>query len=166
MLGGSGWSEAARAAMIRFAERFDLPVTTTFRRQALFPADHANYVGDLGVGPSPKLSQRVKDADLVILVGGRFSEQQSASYTLLDVPVPRQKLVHVYPDAGELGRVYQPTLAIVATPGAFAASLDKLATPNRLAWSEATPAARAEFLDWTGEVSRAPCRAPSGSARR
>jgi acetolactate synthase-1/2/3 large subunit len=156
MLGGSGWSEAARDAMIRFAERFDLPVTTTFRRQALFPADHPNYAGDLGVGPNPKLAQRVKDADLVILVGGRFSEQQSASYTLLEVPAPRQKLVHVYPDAGELGRVYQPALAIVATPGTFAAALGKLATPNRLAWSEATQAARAEFLDWTGEPRALP----------
>ncbi|SED01683.1 acetolactate synthase-1/2/3 large subunit [Rhizobiales bacterium GAS188] len=156
ILGGSGWSEEARAAMIRFAERFDLPMTTSFRRSALFPADHANYAGDLGVGPSPKLAGRVKEADLVLLVGGRFSEQQSASYTLLDVPVPRQKLVHVYPDAAELGRVYQPTLAINATPAAFAAALDKLPTPNRLAWGERTASARAEFLDWTGEPRALP----------
>jgi acetolactate synthase-1/2/3 large subunit len=156
MLGGSGWSSEARDALIRFAERFDLPVATTFRRQALFPADHANYVGDLGVGQSPKLSQRVKDADLVILVGGRFSEQQSASYTLLDVPVPRQTLVHVYPDETELGRVYQPTLAILATPRAFAAALDRLVTPNRVAWHEVTKAARAEFLDWTGKPRELP----------
>jgi acetolactate synthase-1/2/3 large subunit len=151
ILGGSGWSQEARGAMIRFAERFDLPVTTSFRRAALFPADHANYVGDLGVGPSPKLAARVKEADLVLLVGGRFSEQQSASYTLLDVPVPRQKLVHVYPDPDELGRVYQPALAIAATPIAFAAALDRLPTPNRLAWGERTSDARAEFLDWTGK---------------
>ena len=156
MLGGSGWSNEARDAMIRFAERFDMPVTTTFRRQGLFPADHANYVGDLGVGQSPKLSQRVKDADLVILVGGRFSEQQSASYTLLEVPVPRQKLVHVYPDEKELGRVYQPTLAILATPRAFAAALDNLATPNRVGWHEATQSARNEFLDWTGRPRELP----------
>jgi acetolactate synthase-1/2/3 large subunit len=156
MLGGSGWSNEARDAMIRFAERFDMPVTTTFRRQGLFPADHANYVGDLGVGQNPKLSQRVKGADLVILVGGRFSEQQSASYTLLEVPVPRQKLVHVYPDTAELGRVYQPTLAILATPQRFAAALDGLATPNRLAWRETREGARAEFLDWTGKPRALP----------
>jgi len=151
VLGGSGWSEEARGAMIRFAERFDLPVTTTFRRAALFPADHANYAGDLGVAPSPKLTAHVKDADLVLLVGGRFSEQQSASYTLLDVPVPKQKLVHVYPDPGELGRVYQPLLAINAAPTTFAAALVGLATPNRLAWGERTKAMRAEYLEWTGK---------------
>ena len=151
ILGGSGWSHEARAATISFVERFDLPVTTSFRRSALFPADHGNYVGDLGVGPSPKLAARVKEADLVLLVGGRFSEQQSMSYTLLDVPVPRQKLVHVYPDPDELGRVYQPVLAINATPKSFAAALGKLPTPNRRAWSEHTAAARAEYLDWTGK---------------
>ncbi|SDR62987.1 acetolactate synthase-1/2/3 large subunit [Rhizobiales bacterium GAS191] len=164
ILGGSGWSEEARAAMIRFAERFDLPMTTSFRRSALFPADHANYAGDLGVGPSPKLAGRVKEADLVLLVGGRFSEQQSASYTLLDVPVPRQKLVHVYPDAAELGRVYQPTLAINATPAAFAVALDKLPTPNRLAWGERTASARAEFLDWTGKPRALPGALQLGEA--
>jgi acetolactate synthase-1/2/3 large subunit len=156
ILGGSGWSQEAHDAMVRFAERFDLPVTTSFRRSSLFPADHANYAGDLGVGPSPKLVQRVKEADLVLLIGGRFSEQQSSAYTLLDVPVPKQKLVHVYPDIGELGRVYQPTLAINATPGTFAAALDGFASPNRIAWGERTKAARAEYLDWTGKPRALP----------
>jgi acetolactate synthase-1/2/3 large subunit len=164
VLGGSCWSDEARAAMIRFAERFDLPVTTTFRRAALFPADHANYVGDLGVGPSPKLAQRVKDADLVVLVGGRFSEQQSASYTLLEVPTPRQKLVHVFPDAGEIGRVYQPTLGIVATPRSIAAQLERLATPNRLAWGDLRQAARDEYLDWTGKPRALPGQFQLGEA--
>ncbi|MBV9753906.1 MAG: thiamine pyrophosphate-binding protein [Hyphomicrobiales bacterium] len=156
ILGGSRWTQEAHDAFLRFAERFDLPVTTSFRRSSLFPADHENYVGDLGVGPSPKLVQRVKEADLVLLVGGRFSEQQSSAYTLLDVPVPKQKLVHVYPDIGELGRVYQPTLAINATPDTFTEALAALATPNRIAWAGRTKAARAEYLDWTGKPRALP----------
>jgi acetolactate synthase-1/2/3 large subunit len=149
ILGGSAWSQESHDAFLRFAERFDLAVTTSFRRSSLFPADHKNYAGDIGVGPSPKLVQRVKEADLVLLVGGRFSEQQSSAYTLIDVPVPKQKLVHVYPDIGELGRVYQPTLAINATMDNFTKALHALATPNRIAWAEGTKAARAEYLDWT-----------------
>jgi acetolactate synthase-1/2/3 large subunit len=156
ILGGSRWSQEAHDAFVRFAERFDLPVTTSFRRSSLFPADHENYVGDLGVGPNPKLVQRVKEADVVLLVGGRFSEQQSCAYTLLDVPVPKQKLVHVYPDLGELGRVYQPVLAINATPATFTTALHGLATPNRLAWRERTKAARAEYLEWTGKPRALP----------
>ena len=123
LLGGSRWSEAATAAVARFAERFAVPVVTTFRRTHLFDAMHPCFAGDLGVGPNPKLVARIKAADLVILVGGRLSELPSQSYTVLDIPNPKTSFVHVHPGAEELGRVYRPDLAINASPTAFAAAL-------------------------------------------
>ena len=48
-------AETACAACVRFAERFELPVATSFRRAMLFPNDHPNYAGELGIGPNPKL---------------------------------------------------------------------------------------------------------------
>ena len=72
ILGGSRWSEKARATFIRFAERNDLPVATSFRRAPLFPADHPNYVGDVGIAPNPALAERIKSADVVLLLGGRL----------------------------------------------------------------------------------------------
>src|ERR1044072_9093552 len=116
--GGSGWCERAVAALMRFSERFDLPVGTSFRRQMLFPADDRNYAGDVGIGPNPALAERIKSADLLILAGGRLSEMPSSSYTLGAVLCPPQTLVHIHAGAGELGRVYQPALAIHATPRA------------------------------------------------
>ena len=56
ILGGSRWSESAVAGMRRFAERFDLPVACSFRRQTLFDNDHPNYAGDLGLGLNPALA--------------------------------------------------------------------------------------------------------------
>ena len=53
ILGGSRWSEAAVAGIRRFAERFDLPVGCSFRRQMLFDHDHPNYAGDVGIGINP-----------------------------------------------------------------------------------------------------------------
>jgi acetolactate synthase I/II/III large subunit len=156
LLGGSRWSKDAAAAMQRFAERFMLPVATTFRRAHLFDAFHPCYAGDLGIGPNPKLLARVKDADLVILIGGRLGEMPSQSYTLFDIPGPRQTLVHVHPGAEELGRVYRPTLAIHATPSAFAAALDGLARPEKIVWSVATPTAHAEFIEWTAKPPQVP----------
>ena len=123
ILGGSRWTEAARTELIAWSERWALPVATSFRRASLFPADHPNYAGDVGIGPNPKLAARVKEADLLLLIGGRMSEMPSSSYTLLDIPVPVQRLVHVHPGAEELGRVYAPTLAIQASPGAFCTAL-------------------------------------------
>jgi acetolactate synthase-1/2/3 large subunit len=156
LLGGSRWSKTACAAMQQFAERFMLPVATTFRRAHLFDPFHPCYAGDLGIGPNPKLLARVKDADLVMLIGGRLGEMPSQSYTLFDIPGPRQTLVHVHPGAEELGRVYRPALAIHATPSAFAAALDGLAPPEKVAWSVATPAAHAEFLEWTAKPAQVP----------
>src|SRR4029077_20310838 len=119
-------SEAAWAELARFAERFALPVATTFRRGHLFDALHPSYAGDLGIGPNPKLLARVKGADLVLLIGGRLSEMPSQSYTLFDIPEPQMKLVHVHPGSEELGRVYHPSLAINAATTAFCSAIELL----------------------------------------
>ena len=89
LAGGSRWSEAARASLARFAERFAIPVATTFRRGHLMDWRHPSYAGDLGIGPNPKLLARVKAADLIVLIGGRLGEMPSQSYTLLEIPGPR-----------------------------------------------------------------------------
>jgi len=149
VLGGSGWDADGCAAIARFAERFDLPVTTSFRRASLFPAEHPNYAGDLGIGPDPRLKARIVNADLILLVGGRLSEMPSSSYTLLEIPSPQQALVHVHPGAEELGRVYQPQLAIQASPAAFAAALNDLRPTAPPAWSGEAAKAHADYLDWT-----------------
>jgi acetolactate synthase-1/2/3 large subunit len=156
LLGGSRWSEAACATMARFAERFALPVATTFRRAHLFDPLHPCYAGDLGIGPNPKLLARVQEADLILLIGGRLGEMPSQGYTLLDIPGPRQTLVHVHPGIEELGRVYRPALAIHATPTAFAAALDAVAPPQAPAWAAATPVANADFLAWTDKPPAVP----------
>ena len=156
ILGGSRWSGRSRAAMVRFAERFDLPIATSFRRGWLFPADHPNYVGEVGINPGPKMAARVKEADLLLLVGARMSEMPSSSYTLLDIPVPSQKVVHVFPDAGELGRVYQPALAIEAAPNAFAASVERLQPPRDLPWKQRSAEARADYLERIGKARPLP----------
>ena len=107
ILGGSGWSEKAVAQMADFAERFALPVTCSFRRQMLFDHLHPNYAGDVGLGINPQLDARIRGADLVLLVGGRFGETPSGNYSLIASPNPDQTLVHVHPGTDELGRVGQ-----------------------------------------------------------
>jgi Thiamine pyrophosphate-requiring enzymes [acetolactate synthase, pyruvate dehydrogenase (cytochrome), glyoxylate carboligase, phosphonopyruvate decarboxylase] len=150
IVGGSRWDEQAVARFADFAARWQLPVAVSFRRQMLFPADHDCYIGDVGLGINPQLRQRLESADLILLVGGRMSEIPSQSYSLLDIPVPRQQLVHVHPDSSELGRVYRPALAIHASPAAFCAALADLAPPaQEPAWAESTRAMRQSYLSWS-----------------
>ncbi|MHC1943312.1 thiamine pyrophosphate-binding protein [Bradyrhizobium sp. UFLA06-06] len=156
VLGGSAWTAEAAKGIARFAERFDLPVTTSFRRASLFDADHSHYAGDLGIGPSPKLRDRITGADVILLIGGRMSEMPSSSYTLLDIPVPSQQLIHVHPGAEELGRVYQPALAIQATPAAFAAAVETMKPAAAPVWKGEAAKAHADYLAWTDRPRELP----------
>ena len=126
LLGGSRWSQDACDRLANFVEKYALPVCTTFRRGHLFDQTHPCYAGDLGIGPNPKLLERIKSSDLVIVIGGRLGELPSQHYTLFDIPRPQLPFVHVHPGAEELGRVYSPQLAINATPTAFTAALETL----------------------------------------
>jgi acetolactate synthase I/II/III large subunit len=156
VLGGSGWSETACARIRRFAERFELPVATSFRRAMLFSGDHPLYAGEIGLGPNPKLKARLEAADLVILAGGRMSEVPSQAYTLFGVPSPRQQLVHIHADSAELGKVYHPALGINATPAAFAATLETVQPPTEIRWAGQARQAREEYLAWTDKAPAIP----------
>jgi len=144
ILGGSRWTQEAVNDFVQFAEQQHLPVAVQFRRQHLFPSSHPNFVGDIGLGSNPKLLKMAKEADAILLVGGRMSEIASQSYTLLDIPVPQQTLIHVHPDSQELNRVYQAQLAINATPfqfGRAAITLPASASTERKALVEDAHAA-------------------------
>ena len=166
ILGGSRWSEQAVADFAHFAERFDLPVGCSFRRQALFDNRHPNYAGDVGIGINPKLAARIKAADLVLLVGGRMSEMPSSRYTLLDIPEPKQTLVHIHPGAEELGRVYRPALGIQASPGPFAAALGRLEAPAEPAWRSWTREAHADYCGWSEKTPQNPGPVQMGEIMR
>ena len=156
LIGGSRWSETATAAFMRFAERFQLPVATTFRRGHLFDAMHPCYAGDFGIGPNPKLLARVRAADLVLLIGDRMSEMPSQGYTLFDIPEPQTKIVHVHPGADELGRVYHAHLAINASPTAFCSSLEGLQPPNEIPWRGESDTAHADYMAWSDTATPVP----------
>ncbi|MFG5118023.1 thiamine pyrophosphate-binding protein [Methylorubrum sp. POS3] len=156
LLGGSRWDERAYADLRAFAERFDLPVATSYRRLPLFDPLHPNYAGDLGLAANPKLVARVKAADLLIVLGGRLGEVASQMYALLDIPAPRTRLVHIHPGPEELGRVYVPHLAINAAPTRMAAALARLPAPASKPWSEATRAGHAEYLAWSETATPQP----------
>ncbi|MDP2119492.1 MAG: thiamine pyrophosphate-binding protein [Hoeflea sp.] len=149
ILGGTRWTEAAVEQVQHFAERAQIPVGCSFRRQMLFDHLHPSYAGDVGIGINPALAHEITSSDLVMLVGGRFSEMPSSGYTLLDVPFPSQPLVHVHADSGELGRVYRPALAINADPASFAEALSELdidVTPSR---AGRVARLHQEYLSWS-----------------
>ena len=147
ILGGAGWSEQACADIQAFAEAHAVPVAASFRCQDLFDNMHSNYAGEFGTSASPALTQRMRDADLLIVVGSRLGEMTSGGYSLVNIPVPKQKLVHVYLDSSELGRVYEPDLAIVASMESFAAAARDMEAVACGKWVEWMRQANQDYLD-------------------
>ncbi|MGH6946209.1 MAG: thiamine pyrophosphate-binding protein [Kiloniellales bacterium] len=144
IVGGGGWDQTGVADIQAFAEANDLPVGVSFRCQDHFDNRHPNYAGDVGIGVNPKLAERISGCNLLIAAGPRLGEMTTGGYSLLKVPRPSQRLVHVHPDPEELGRVYQPVLAINAAPPAFAAAARRMAPLESPRWR-----------DWTRQMRRA-----------
>ncbi|MCK1479476.1 thiamine pyrophosphate-binding protein [Bradyrhizobium sp. 197] len=152
IVGGGGWNARACANLTVFVEAFGLPVVSGFRRQDIFDNRHPHYAGHAGLGPSAKLVERIRSADLIVAVGGRLGETTTSGYTLFNVPQPLQRFVHVHADPDELGRIYQADLMINAGMQEFAAAAAAVrprpfskpdAEAARKAWIRA---AREEFV--------------------
>jgi acetolactate synthase-1/2/3 large subunit len=144
--GGGAWTTQSAQALQRFAENWQLPVGNAFRFQDTFDNFHPLYAGDVGIGINPKLAQRIKESDLVIAIGPRLGEMTTSGYTLLEVPKPKQKLVHIHASAEELNRVYHADLAICATMNAAARSLEVLTAPQSVPWTNWAQQANADYV--------------------
>lgn len=151
LLGGGSWNAQACADLATFAEANALPVGCTFRFQDLLDNAHPNYVGDVGIGINPKLAARVKDADLVIAIGPRLGEMTTGGYTLLDSPVPKQRLVHIHNDPEELGSVYQAELMIASGAPQACAMLAAMEPVDSSAWRHTVEEAKADLAAWQAQ---------------
>lgn len=152
VLGGPGWTADAISDMRNFAEKFDLPVCTSFRAKDRFDNAHDNYCGDLGIGADPKLVKSIQQSDLLIVVGARLGEMTTHGYTRLSVPRPAQPLVHIHPSADELNRVYQADLAIVSGVAPFVRQAAALSPPASVRWRSFRREARSAYENWAKPV--------------
>ena len=146
IVGGGGWDAAACRALQCFAENWQLPVGCAFRFQDTFDNRHPLYAGDVGVGINPNFAQRIQQADLVLAIGARLGEMTSSGYTLLEVPRPRQKLIHMHAGAEELGRVYAADLLLQSSMACAAKALETLAAPAEVPWADWSAAAHADYV--------------------
>ena len=153
IMGGGGWSSGAARDARAFAEAWHLPVVASFRCQDYLDNRSPSYVGNLGLGANPGLVAAVKESDLVLALGARLEDVSTNTYTLLRVPLPEQRLIHVNADAAEIGRVYQAWRGIVASSGSALSRLRSLPVPDSPPWAQRTRALRSGFLEWTAPPS-------------
>ena len=141
LMGGADWTPEASATLQDFAETSDIPVVAAFRYQDCFDNRSPSYAGEAGVGMPPHVKRLMREADVILAINVRFGEMTTDGYSILAVPCPSQKLVHVHASAREIGKIYRPELGIQSGPSAFADSL----SPVSGDWSAWRAAARADF---------------------
>ncbi len=139
--GGKLDHPAGRQALAAAAEAHHLPVALTFKHQEIFDNASPLYAGHLGFKiPRPAVEALTK-ADLILAVGTRLGDTPTQGYQLPQAPQPEQPLIHVYPDQGQVGRVFRTDLGLTCDPARFLAAL---AAAN----AEVTEARR----NWAGQL--------------
>lgn len=123
IVGGGGWTSEGRRALDAFAAANRLPVAVAFRFHDLVDNASACYIGDAGVGMAPYLKETIRQADLVLGVNLRFGESTTDGWRVMRVPNPEQTLIHAHASDAEIGRIYQPDLAVHAGPNRLMSAL-------------------------------------------
>lgn len=146
LVGGSGWDDAAATAITRFAEANNIPAACSFRRQDIIDNRSSVYAGDFGTSTGPTLYRHLEEADLLVVIGARLGEMTTRTYTTLDAPNPGIRLVHIHPDANEIGRVYSPNLGLACTPAVVAAALQGCDLGRADEWREWCASLHGDYL--------------------
>ena len=162
LVGGALLAEtvAAKDVLLKLntlAETWGLPICPTHRRPQLFDSKHPNYGGYMGIRVPPPLIDEMKKSDLLIALGERLTDTVSQSYTFPTAPKPQLPLVHIWPDANEVGRVWHPTLGIPASPNEVINGLLSCGAPKipkeRKAWIDKLNSIHSQLTDKTWDTA-------------
>ena len=143
LVGGSGWTSSGKDALARFAEGGDIPVVTAFRFQDIYDNTLGTFAGEAGVGMLPEVRETLAVSDLILAINVRFGEMTTDNYALFDLPDMRQTLVHAHPSPAEIGKIYQPDIAVQSCPNALVRALAEI--PVDGSWHDWRRAARQRY---------------------
>lgn len=139
------------AALTAFAEAFDVPIASPQRRFHVFNSQHSHAAGRLPNRAPAPLLDLMKTTDLMLIIGDRGGPSMSQSFTFPRAPKPDHPLIHVWPDAQEIGRLWHPTLGIACDPEEFLKTM--LAAggggKDRSGWVKELNDAHKNVMTWT-----------------
>ncbi|MEM7294336.1 MAG: thiamine pyrophosphate-binding protein, partial [Pseudomonadota bacterium] len=147
LIGGGGWRRATSTRLQTFVEGSQLPVVSAFRFNDLLDNNSPCFVGEAGVAMRPFVREAISQADVILALGIRFGEMTTDAYTLFDCPQPQQKIIHVHPSDGELGKIYQAEMPIQSGVNAFVSSLGNMSLMSSASRDKWCDSLRKSFLE-------------------
>ena len=154
LAGGGVVRSGAAAALKTAAEKLNIPTATTLPAKGMLPEDHPLSIGTLGRSGFVCAARASREADLVIGVGARFSDNHTANWRKGSIyDVTQTKIVQVDLDYQEVGRNFPVELGLVSDAKLFledlAAAVGGPGNKKHQGWLERTQGFRAE---WEEEI--------------
>lgn len=141
--GGLGRSANGAEALLAFAEQRGVPVVTSLPGKGLLSEDHPLSLGCVGRSGTECAARATREADLVIGVGARFSDNHTSNWRQGAIyDVPQTKIIQVNVDAEEIGRNYPVELGLLSEGAAFLEDL-----------LAATDGSADAYVDWVQRVT-------------
>lgn len=131
---GIKWGNGS-AALVRLAEKLQLPITNSAGHTDVAPVEHPLNAGGAGPRGNPVATGLLREADLILALGTRLGFN-TTRFTQ-EIVTPRSRIVQVDIDPHALGRYYPVELGIAGDAGAFAAALAEFMAPipaDRAPW--------------------------------
>ncbi len=111
VLAGHGAARAgSSAALIRFAEKLQVPVATTFNGKGVFPDDHPNALGAVGFMRHDYSNFGFDDADVIVAVGYELQEFDPIKIN----PGADKRIIHLHRSPAETDEHYPVSVGIQA----------------------------------------------------
>jgi acetolactate synthase I/II/III large subunit len=109
-IGGGAIAAGAHAEVLKLAEAFAAPMTTTLMGKGVVDEHHPLAVGMLGMHGTAYANFAVSQCDLLVAIGARFDDRVTGK---LDEFASRAKVIHIDIDPAEVGKNRQPEVPIV-----------------------------------------------------
>lgn len=161
--GGGVITSGAMEPLLELATRLQVPAVTTYMGKGTIPETHPLCVGPVGQIGRPETNALVKRADLVLAIGTRFTNLDTAGWTL---PARGTRVIHVDIDVEELGRHFEVALGVCSDARVFITALLRRMDGRQhseRAWTQEASAVAVTWRSERGPMSRRPMDAPPGT---
>jgi acetolactate synthase-1/2/3 large subunit len=147
--GGAVHSEGGADMVERIANELNMPVATTLVAKGLLDELHPRSLGPVGRSGTPPAAEATRNADVVIAVGARFSDNHTSNWRSGKIyNLDRTKIVHVDVEHNEIGRNMPVEIGIAGDAAVFLEELlDSGITPGWQSWAEENEAAMREWRE-------------------
>ena len=143
--GGGAMAPRARTLIRELAAALRIPVVTTPLGKGVLDETDDLCLGPTGRNGTYAANKAARSADVILALGTRFDDRATSSWLPgVTYSIPPSRLIHVDIDPQEIGRNYQPDLAVIADAAEFAAGL--LASGLLATGTGDPPSARDQWL--------------------